>query len=386
MEFIKKQGLILITLVLYSFYFFSIYHLPLIHIKLVAEDHLGDYLQLFSYLASGLILSYYLYKKKRFTVPYLIHWLLALSFFLIAKTDSFLPSKSYYSLAFALLGIGIPGLEFLIKRFADKHFAAFTLNHGFILSLICSAILIEIFSIPQYFMLYKFSELVLSLCFLYLSLSLLEKDLPYKIVSAVLIFALGFSYFDSSESSSLGEVHPDLQITRNLLPHKEYEMGILLYQKYMLKQKDSPYYFGYLPPDNSTRFLLLAYMSFLQGKTDEAYSFLKQANYISAKRLGQYRFLRYIIDRHTHRRQNYFSLQTLMKPYLSNIDIEVGLNYDTIFKHLFDNQPYTKKGLQAELINLYRALYYKQPLNLKEIKRESLQGKLIPSKPQKDPK
>jgi len=200
MSILFRFGLPLFCLGLYSLYFASVlYPFPDFHFQLVEEDQIGEYLQFFLYFLSGLLFFVGGYFSKDSVSRWVRFGLCFLLFFIAGEEISwgsrllnfsapfiqkhnyrgdvdfhnlfYLYGKWVYYPIFALLfGIVIPFAEKILQRSRQSYEPVFQ-HSGYLMTMIFVGLLCTVFASTYKFLyLFEFSELIFSVCFLYVAL------------------------------------------------------------------------------------------------------------------------------------------------------------------------------------------------------------------------
>lgn len=396
MKLINSYPLVIITLVLYLMFFATYHYSPFNNILFVSEDNVGEYAQFFLYLLAAIFTFGATYNQSK---SYPINWLKyfwALLFIVMALVEidwgsrifsaselitdgqtlydmtgisqllSIIDNKILYILIFMVFAAVIPLFEekFLVKYF--QGYKPYFANHDYVIAMLLNLFLVMKMYFSKNSAFYEFTELMIAVSFFYLSRQQLEKNMG-NLPLWVLIFALGFSYFNIGHSSQLINFNPDSIITRRVLREKDYDRAKTLINQIMERNKNDLYFWGYLPQGNSARSFLLSHLYSITGNEELRQKYLKDSYQMASLKLSQYRYLQWMIK--SSAGKNTMSPKKLKRLgyNFKEFDQTLGINYSSIIKNLILNESVSTPNLESQLTEFYRALYHRQELEIRNL-------------------
>jgi len=273
-----------------------------------------------------------------------------------------------YFVFFLIFGLILPLLEKkLIPKFSANYYPTF-LDQDYIITMSLGLGLTILIHFTQIRPFYEFSELCIAASFFYLEgkrLNLKNKkneknEFWLIVILLVICFSLGFSYFKMGITTSYRGFNPDHLITRSLLKPNNWKRSISINRELITENKVNPYFWGYLPANNASRFFLLSHLYNLGKKESSSELFLSHSKKAAQKAIAQNKFLLWMIEN----RQKQPGMLTdkeqreIINDHLALKDF-FKLNYHAVMQGILTGKLPYPRTIEFELTDIYRLLLNK---------------------------
>jgi len=154
--------------------------------------------------------------------------------------------------------------------------------------------------------------------------------------------------------------NPDHLITRSLLQKGNWKRSIPIVRQLITEEKVNPYFWGYLPSSNASRFFLLSHLYDLRKKKSSSQVFLSYATKQAQEAIAQNKFLLWMIE-NRQKQSNILTDEEQKKIINNHLALKdfFKLNYHAIMQGILTGRLPYPRTIEFELTDVYRSLLKK---------------------------